>query len=228
MKPRRIHSLAALGVLVIVCSGLLAADLQCQPAEARPSLAALQEQVDALTDAVCLIADAQGLTPPSVCRSYRIVFLSSEEYTGNLGGLEGADQICTDLALEAGLVGNFKAWLARGTDENPASRFVRSAEPYVLVDGTQIALDWDDLTDGEILAPINVDENGAHHSLDLVWTSAAADGTSSGYQDCSGWTIEQPLPDSGGLGLNTETDFHWTEQVGRACDETYALYCFEQ
>jgi hypothetical protein len=42
----------------------------------------------------------------------KIVFVTSQTYTGNLGGHTGADQKCKALALAAGLLGNFKAWIS--------------------------------------------------------------------------------------------------------------------
>jgi hypothetical protein len=40
------------------------------------------------------------------------VFVTSTTQTGNLGGLSGADQICNDRAVAAGLTGNYLAWLS--------------------------------------------------------------------------------------------------------------------
>ena len=48
-------------------------------------------------------------TPPSVGR---VVFVSSATFTGGLGGVPAADQTCSDLAVAAGLVGTYRAWLS--------------------------------------------------------------------------------------------------------------------
>lgn len=227
MKRSPVRSLPTLLVLVALCFGLLAAEIRCQQAEARPSVAELQDQVDRLTNAVCVLYALQGLPLTSLCGGDRLVFVTSQAYTGNLGGLEGADQICNDLAIAAGIPAPFKAWLARGTDENPASRFVRSDVPYVLLDGTPVALDWDDLTDGEILSPIAVDELGATHPSGWVRSGVAIDGTSTPASQCLGWTSDD-VSSSGFLGRIEMTGPGWTQQAGRPCSEAYPLYCFEQ
>lgn len=42
----------------------------------------------------------------------RLIFVTSQVYSGDLGGLEGADGFCTDLAKAAGFKGHFRAWLS--------------------------------------------------------------------------------------------------------------------
>ncbi|MCX2976373.1 DUF1554 domain-containing protein [Candidatus Marimicrobium litorale] len=119
----------------------------------------------------------------------KTVFVTSESYTGNLGGLAGADQKCNDLAAAASLSGEYKAWLSDGI-EAPNTRFTQS--PYVsytLVDGTVIAVGYEDLiapqppyggpfTDG-LLAPINLTELGTTKNAS-VFTNTNADGPAVG------------------------------------------------
>src|SRR5690242_2782849 len=86
--------------------------------------------------------DAAGKKPQG-----KLVFVTSTLQTGNLGGLTGADMICQARAAAGGLRGIFKAWLS-DTTASPSTRFTRSKKPYVLLDGTVIANNWADLTDG--------------------------------------------------------------------------------
>ena len=89
----------------------------------------------------------------------------------------------------------YKAWLADPT-ESPATSFnTGTLFPYKLVDNTEIALNWSDLVDGEILAPINITELGATlvEFVDPgnVWTNVAGNGqvTSPGIDShCDHWT----------------------------------------
>lgn len=74
----------------------------------------------------------------------KTVFVTSERYTGNLGGLTGADQKCNALAAGASLSGTYKAWLST-PEASPDSRFVKSAVPYVTVNDRVVADDWLDL-----------------------------------------------------------------------------------
>ena len=94
----------------------------------------------------------------------RCMFVTSSRHRGNLGGLAGADAICNVRATEAGLpgAGSYMAWLSAG-GVSPSSRFTRAAVPYKEVDGTTIADDWNDLTNGDpscLDATITLTEGG--------------------------------------------------------------------
>ena len=112
--------------------------------------------------------DDDDSVPASQCESGpnpplgKLVFLSSGQPDGNLGGVAGADAYCQSLAQGAGLPGTFMAWLSGSTyASSPAGRFVRSNDlPYVRIDGVVVAQDWTDLTDGSIACPIDRDETG--------------------------------------------------------------------
>ena len=71
--------------------------------------------------------------------------------------MPGADAKCNELASAAFLPGIYKAGTA--SSDPPAARFFRSSGPYLLVDGTIIANDWDDLSDGSRRAPFIGNEN---------------------------------------------------------------------
>ncbi len=138
---------------------------------------------------------------------YKTVFVTSETYTGDLGGLAGADEKCNALASDAGLDGTYMAWLSGSTRfstpspfavPSPAVRFTKSPIPYARVDGAVIASDWDDLVDGTLLVPIKVTEKGTYTPTldcyadgandpplgatcwDFVWTGVRSDGNSAG------------------------------------------------
>lgn len=167
-----------------------------------------------------------------VCASLfgpKVVFISSVGYTGNMGGIEGADANCQELADLAGIVGSFRAWLSDSTGVSPALRFVRSLGPYVRTDGVVVAYNWADLTDGDLAAPITVDENGnlppitrSDDSPWHTWSATRPDGTPwhSSWpaappqgEYCEDWTIEIDTTPEGGLGYLTHTDGIWTECV---------------
>ena len=81
----------------------------------------------------------------------KIVFVTSETYTGALGGLDGADALCQERANDAGWPGTFKAWLS-DRDTSVSQRFDRVfyGTPFVRTDGVRVANDWADLTDGTL------------------------------------------------------------------------------
>ena len=97
--------------------------------------------------------------------------------------------------------------------------------PYVLVDGTIVANDWDDLVDGSILAPINLDASGMVRAGE-VWTGTLATGASYPSDDCAAFT-------SGTTGValcgaTNSTTATWTENITPACSTLLGLYCIEQ
>ena len=162
--------------------------------------------------------------------------IRDSDWTGNLGswpeaggatGLAAGDAICQYLAAEAGLdePGSFKAWLSDGT-ANAIDRFTYDG-PWIRVDGVRIANNQADLTDGELLSALNVDEDGKYLANYGVWTGTSTSGLNNG-DHCAGWTSADGLV-SGTFGIVNETDAEWTEDWDRACsDGGGRLYCFSQ
>ena len=203
---------------------------------------AIEEKLDALMDAVCVQAilmeesRRSGFIAPKACRERpHIVFVSSETFTGNVQVAGDADGKCNRLAENAGLPGIYKAWITgeRSPDSNPpAFRFARAFGPYLLVDGTLIANDWDDLTDGTLAAPIDLNEKGESTSVE-VWTNVSVDGTRLNVTietTCN--NFNPPIGESelftGIFGVSTETGPAWTNSGVDTCDQMKALYCFGQ
>ena len=113
-----------------------------------------------MTSAAALLVALAG--PAYADQHEKTVFVTSESFNGNLGGLAGADAICqAEADGPASIVpsGTYLAWLSDGTD-SPDTRFTRSAHPYTLPDGTKIAEDFSDMTDGSILHTFNIDPTG--------------------------------------------------------------------
>jgi hypothetical protein len=164
------------------------------------------------------------------------VFASSECYLGSLGGLGGADEKCQTLAAAAGLAGTFTAWLADAHD-GPSVRLPHASVPYVLVDGSVLARDWDDLVDGTIATPIALEERGAGVSGDCgsrVWTNTSVLGfvaLSDALEfACYEWTLSL-FSRWGVVGDATATDASWTDggPFGmQRCSSAGRLYCFER
>ncbi len=164
------------------------------------------------------------------------VFVTEEYYKGwELGGIAGADAICQGEAEAAGLQGTFKAWLS-GQSNSPAdeSAFYHSQVPYALVDGTEVANNWSDLTDGNLQVPIYLTAKGnqiggGHHERE-VWTNTNVDGTARSTQaekTCNNW-MEEGCSSRAGSGHSTNSDGKWTRAGEHACSSRQGLYCFEQ
>lgn len=163
-------------------------------------------------------------TDPKMPDQYRLVFVTSERYNGNFGGIAGADRICQTLASKAGLSGMFKAWISDGRS-SPSSSFKRSDVPYVLTDGTQIAANWRELTDSSLDAPINLDEYKRPSKVS-VWTGTNENGTS-GKTNCRGWTNDE-YGNAGLEGTSNYKDDSWTYIGEYNCNQKLALFCFQQ
>jgi len=160
----------------------------------------------------------------------RTVFVTSASFSGNLGGLKGADEKCQAEADGPGSIvpsGTYRAWLSDETD-SPDTRFTKTFDPIVLPDGTKIADGFLDLTHGYIQHPIDIDQTGKRVGLDYFWTGTMADGTAaSEIVMCDDWTGQRA---SGGLaGSTSETDALWSAYKGGApCSRKYRLVCFQQ
>lgn len=160
------------------------------------------------------------------------VFRTAQGFQGNLGGAVGGDARCQTAADTAGLGGTFMAWLSDETT-SPTERFFRSPEPYVLLDGTVIAEDWNDLIDGELQNPINRTEDNVEDSF-LAWTGTDADGTldtsgSASARTCNNWSSSNSEA-GGSYGSNAATDAEWSVGIHQTqfCSISVPLYCFEQ
>lgn len=171
-----------------------------------------------------------------VCVPGRLVFVTDAWRSGNVGGLAAADALCQSEAGAAGRPGTFLAWLSAGA-VTPATRFTRGSSPWVRADGTVVANDWADLTDGTLRAAIDANAAGAAPvtgtcpaSAVSAWTGTDVSGASLG-ADCGGWTNTTA---STVVGNPSATDARWTQNGPSSCgnvcvsDVGNRFYCFEQ
>jgi hypothetical protein len=186
---------------------------------------------DAGAPETAVTADAGA--PPSP----KTVFVTSQAYTGDLGGLAGADAKCQALAAAAGLPGTYFAWVSDFFG-SPSTRFSRAGRPYRLVDGSVVADDWKALTSGTLRHAIDLTETGGAPPMTascspldsgaLVWTDTSPDGSFGGEgYSCGDWT--DAFGDGSSLGLSSDALTSWTLHcVPIRCAANAALYCFEQ
>lgn len=169
------------------------------------------------------------------CATPRWVFITSTNgNSGNLGGVDGADTHCQELAEGAGLVGMYKAWLT-GSDAGsaPAMRFESEgfAGWYMLPTDppTPVARGWADLVGpGDLQAAINSDEDGATVGNANAWTNTKVDGTQSSPMDhCMDWSTDADVLGVTGRSNTTVLDSMWTENITFFCSAGARLYCFQ-
>ncbi|MDD3647346.1 MAG: MopE-related protein [Candidatus Dojkabacteria bacterium] len=161
------------------------------------------------------------------------VFLSSETYTGSLGGLAGADDICNTLAHEASggsLGGGWAAWLSTGS-KNAIDR-IADVE-YYYVDGSELVInDKSDITsDGEIRHAIKMDENGQIVDIDgtedvQTGTNNEGSGGSGNNSNCNNWT-NATASYTRIVGSSDSIDSWSSFSSGSICDDKKHIYCFE-
>jgi len=162
----------------------------------------------------------------------KTVFVTGVSFNGNLGGLTGADKICrAEADGPASIVppGTYLAWLSDGTD-SPDTRFTKTAHPYMMPDGTKIAEDFFDLTDGSILSAIDIGPTGKSLGLTYYGTGTNADGTTAQYfQTCDGWTADPVAGFRGMAGSIRRGSSLWSSgYASTSCSVTNKLVCFQQ
>lgn len=174
----------------------------------------------------------------------RLVFITSETYTGELGGLAGADDRCQSLAEAAGLENpqNFRAWLSDGI-ASPHTRFQGidiTDEPYILLSGRVVADNFADLTQNGPRTGISITETGEAVFEQLVRTNTSAFGDLYSFNDhCAGWTSASAMHKArvgyNALAVEFGPAFQqwkqqrlWTSFTDASCSYSdYRLYCFE-
>ncbi len=180
------------------------------------------------TFAAALLAALAG--PAYADDNEKIIFVTSASFKGNLGGLTGADAKCqAEADGPASIVpsGTYLAWLSDGTD-SPDTRFTKTAHPYMLPDGTKIAEDFFDLTDGSILHPINIDPTGKRLGVQIFWAATNADGrTAQSFLTCAGWT-NSTGKFRGAFGGTAKTSTLWSAGFVGRCGLSAKLACFQQ
>jgi len=171
-------------------------------------------------------------TPPVT--TAKRVFRTAAVFSGDLGGLVGADAKCQAEAVSAGLTGTFKAWLSTPL-VSAASRFTQHPGPYEKLVGAtlvRVANDWADLTDGSLLSTLDTTAQGDGRGHAQVWTATFADGSAESIGDCSGWTdgTDSGRVHQGSVGQTSRTDAYWSTYGSRVayCDEGKPLFCFQQ
>jgi hypothetical protein len=180
---------------------------------------------------------------PVVVAGNKRVFVTDTVYAGGLvGGLVGADMKCEARAAAAGLAGTYKAWLS-DSKTSAAARLTRSTGAYLLVDGTMVAANWDELTSGNHQRAINLDPFGATHAVPVkchvvggllaVWTATRVDGTRAEGEPlfCVDWTkldVNGGIP-NGLVGDSQASNIKWTSSnCALSCTDEASLYCIEQ
>ena len=187
----------------------------------------------------CTVTPHDGTDPGTIAtasvtvqRAVTRVFVTNEGISTNMPGLSGADAFCNTAAADAGLSGTWSAFLS--TTGTSARNRIRTDRPFVRLDDAVIATDLDDLLDGGIAVPINIDENGAV-AIRNVYTGSITDGTTGtntwGNGLCKDWTQGCGVCEGNHWyaqsGLSNESGSRWVSWGWQFCGGGSSLYCFE-
>jgi hypothetical protein len=150
------------------------------------------------------------------------IFLSSVTYSGDLGGLEGADEKCNAVATAAGLGGQWMAWVSDDVAGVDAIDRIEGEGPWIRVDDVEVFPNRATL----MARPsdlLDIDEDGDEfgEATLSVWTGTRSDGSAGA--SCAGFTDETT---SGVIG-NPRTPETWTGGSAGPCGVQRHLYCFE-
>jgi hypothetical protein len=158
-----------------------------------------------------------------------LVFVTKGYFSASqISGVVGGDAKCAAEASNAGLPGVFRAWMS-DAGVSAGERHTHGTVPYVLANGTQIADDWTDLTDGSIDAPITRNADGGEAVFGGAWTATNPAGTISYPSNtCTNWTSNGGLGADGYIGASNGDWSRNSVQPLDTCAATSRLYCFQQ
>jgi hypothetical protein len=165
--------------------------------------------------------------PPSIVGAPALehrLFVTSQDFLGDLGGLAGADARCQGAADSVSLGGAWKAVLSSSTVA-ARDRITITGPVVSAIGGNLIANDYSDFFDGTVDFPLKTDEWGTYvFAGSYAWTGSTAMGEISKSDTCSDWTsnagaaaIGDPNSPSMSLGFDDAR-----------CSNTMRLYCIEQ
>jgi hypothetical protein len=168
--------------------------------------------------------------PDSVPDGSLRIFVTSQSYTGNLGGIIGANSLCATAATNAGLVKTYKALLsapgnfAKNRLTTDASIYtVSSTGPRRVADSLNALFNTNII---DLKAEIRYDEFTAF-TTNTAWTGTDAYGEVGTTGNCSSWTSSSGA-DLGTVGDSTATSASWTEFQQDNCNQSHSLYCISQ
>jgi hypothetical protein len=170
---------------------------------------------------VCSGACASGQCIP-VGSIPNVMFVTSTTFTGNLGGLAGADVQCNARAKAAALSGTFVAFLS--TSAVTAGSRLGSAQGWVRTDGRPFANTVADLLAGNTLYPPVLDELG-HLQIDIVATGTTFGNVAA--RSCNDWTSTSATSAKFDGGWTSLSNISFYDGASTDCATPFRIYCFE-
>jgi hypothetical protein len=177
------------------------------------------------------LTDAAGASGDGAMLVANRAFVTSATFTGNLGGLSGADAKCMSAATTAGRSGTFVAFLSATTTDAIAR--VAGSRGWVRTDGVPV---FDQITDafpgGVMYAPIDHDEAGVRVSSlpePRIFSGSDANGRLNSnpfVETCADW-IDGTSAQNALYGSYTGTGPEELDIIGEGCQLSAHLICLE-
>lgn len=164
------------------------------------------------------------------------IFVSSEKYSGDLGGRNGADDKCNQLAKAAGLEREYIALISDASSDVKGRITLTAGAVHVFrgaSDSLLVADSFDELWDGKDLkSKISYNEkfelltaaNGGKQ--EYPWTGSDSDGAKT-TDNCQGWTSANSSF-NGWIGHTDSLGSDWVESSASACHNTRNIYCISR
>lgn len=145
------------------------------------------------------------------------IFMTSNAYNGNLGGLAGADGICQTEATTLGYGGTWKAILS-STTVNAKDRLTITYPVIRRVDGV-------------VVAPANLWSGGLSNEVNsgayTIWTGSNSAGVKEGNTWCDDWTNGATYGYER-YGYSYIVTGAWISNYSMDCGNNNRLYCVSQ
>jgi len=158
---------------------------------------------------------------------YNYAFISPVATTAAMGGLSGADAMCSAWASSAGIGGTYRAILSTTTTN--ASTRLGSARGWIRPDGRPVGdlpSDLFDYNEG-LLIPLMITANGTNLGVQSVWSASNNTGTFSTYHtDCGAWTSASTT-DTARYGFSNVTTEWLDRGTATYCSNSLYVYCFQ-
>jgi hypothetical protein len=172
--------------------------------------------------ATCTLTVKSDLMATALFSAANYMFVTSAQFTSDLGGTTGGDMKCMTAAGAAGLGGTYKAYLSTAT-ENAKDR-LGSARGWLRTDGQPFVDTVADLVAGKIFYAPRIDEHGHDYTTTSsdgrAMTATDSNGIYSGSGDASGWTVAGST--SGGNA--SSGSLYWSTNINGG--GAARIYCF--
>jgi hypothetical protein len=143
----------------------------------------------ALADSAPTDNETAEVTEDGISSSEKRIFLSSTRLSGEMGGISGANDVCQNLAQQAGLKKNYRALLAIN-EYSLSDQFSGTSKIFIFKSSGKelVSNSLTELIEDKAISNINFDEYSVEITdFTYVWTGVLNNSVSN---NCSNWTSD--------------------------------------